>query len=194
FTVRDGRVVDSTPQFMGANPAIVKKSLPGLAPEGTRVLRDEEALAFELLASLPEPLRSTAVVAKECPADIRAAGEPQPPSGPMVGVSMADMPPPAQSLLRRLVETYCAAMPEEVAIERLRLIEKGAGDDAGNGWKQVHFAWAGSTEPGIGHFYRVEGPTFMIEFVNIQPDAEGNPANHIHCVWRDKSGDFDLPL
>ena len=29
---------------------------------------------------------------------------------------------------------------------------------------------------------RVEGTTFSIEFVNVQPDAEGNPANHIHCV------------
>jgi hypothetical protein len=37
---------------------------------------------------------------------------------------------------------------------------------------------------------RVEGTTFSIEFVNVQPDAEGNPANHIHCVWRDKTGDF----
>jgi hypothetical protein len=48
-------------------------------------------------------------------------------------------------------------------------------------------------KPGVGHGYRVEGPTFSIEFVNVQPDAEGNPANHIHCVWRDRSGDFDLP-
>jgi hypothetical protein len=197
FTVRDGRVVDSTPQFMGANPAIVRRALPGLPPEGTRVLRDEEALAFELVRSLPEPLRARAVIANEAPAEIRAAGEPQPPIGPPAGVSMAELPPQSQSLLRRLVETYCAAMPEEVAVERLRLIEKGPNESAGvvhHGWSDVHFAWAGSLEPGVGHSYRVEGPTFVIEFVNVQPDAEGNPANHIHCVWRDKSGDFDLPL
>ena len=35
--------------------------------------------------------------------------------------------------------------------------------------------------------------TFVIEFCNVQPDAEGNPANHIHCVWRDRTGDFDVP-
>jgi hypothetical protein len=29
---------------------------------------------------------------------------------------------------------------------------------------------------------RGRGTTFSIEFVNVQPDAEGNPANHIHCV------------
>lgn len=198
FTVRDGRVVDSTPQFMGANPAIVRKALPGLPQEGTRVLRDEEALAFELVQSLPEPLRARAVIANEPEAEIRAAGEPQPPLGRPSGIAMRDLPPPSQSLLRRLVETYCAAMPEEVAVERLRLIEKGGSEAAAggvhHGWQDVHFAWAGSVEPGIGHSYRIEGPTFLVEFVNVQPDAEGNPANHIHCVWRDKSGDFDLPL
>jgi len=79
-------------------------------------------------------------------------------------------------------------MPEDVAAERLRLIESGAG-----GWDAVRFAWLGPLEPGIGHAYRIEGPSFVVEFVNVQPDAEGNPANHIHCVWRDRTGDFDLP-
>ncbi|RLS29596.1 MAG: DUF3500 domain-containing protein [Planctomycetota bacterium] len=57
----------------------------------------------------------------------------------------------------------------------------------------VKFSWAGSLKPGIGHYYRVEGPTFVVELCNVQPDAEGNPANHIHCMWRDCTGDFDLP-
>jgi hypothetical protein len=80
-------------------------------------------------------------------------------------------------------------MTAEVAAERLRLIAAAPG-----GWDDVRFAWAGAIEPGVGHAYRVEGPTFLIEFVNVQPDAEGTPANHIHCVWRDKTGDFDLPV
>ena len=79
-------------------------------------------------------------------------------------------------------------MPEEVAAERLSLIDAAEG-----GWNSIYFSWAGALEPGIGHSYRIEGATFVIEFVNVQPDAEGNIANHIHCVWRDKTGDFDLP-
>ena len=58
----------------------------------------------------------------------------------------------------------------------------------------IHFAWAGANKPGIGHYYRVQGPTFLIEFINVQPDAEGNVANHIHAVWRDMAGDFAIPL
>jgi len=197
FTVRDGVLVDSTPQFMGANPAIVKTTFPGQPATGHRVLADEETLAFDLVQSLDAGQRARGVIAADTPADIRAAGAPQPPADPPAGIPFADLSPDQQSLVRRLIEVYCDSMPSEVATERLRLIEAGAAAAAAgavhHGWDEVHFAWMGGLEPGIGHAYRIEGPTFVIEFVNVQPDAEGNPANHIHCVWRDKTGDFDLP-
>jgi len=195
FTVRDGRLVDSTPQFMGANPAEVRTTFPGLPETGFRVLAAEESLAFELVRSLDEPQRKRALVAAEAPKEIRAAGDPQPPGGPPAGIAWRALQPEQQSILRRLVETYCEAMPTDVAGERLRLIESGpaVAGAVHHGWDDVHFAWSGALEPGIGHGYVVEGPTFVIEFVNVQPDAEGNPANHIHCVWRDRTGDFDLP-
>jgi hypothetical protein len=194
FTVRDGVLVDSTPQFMGANPAVVKTTFPGLPAVGSRVLADEETLAFELVTSLDERQRAAAIVATEAPDEIRAAGDPQPPLDDPAGIAYHSLSADQQSLLRRLVEVYCGSMPEEVATERLRLIEAAiATGGVHHGWDDVRFAWAGAVEPGIGHYYRLEGPTFVIEFVNVQPDAEGNPANHIHCVWRDRTGDFDLP-
>lgn len=188
FTVRDGQLVDTTPQFMGANPAVVMGDLPDLPKKGTRVLRDEEQLAFELVHSLDAAGKAKAVLAEESLKEIRAAGEPQSPVEPLVGIRYAELPKKAQSLLERLVKTYCSSMPNEVAAERLSLIDAAEG-----GWNDIHFSWAGALEPGIGHSYRIEGATFVIEFVNVQPDAEGNIANHIHCVWRDKTGDFDLP-
>jgi hypothetical protein len=187
FTIRDGAVVDSTPQFMGANPAEVKTSFTSLPEPGRRVLRDEEMLAFDLVRSLSDTQRAQAVTA-EPPKEIRAAGEPQPPQEPATGIRWGDLTAEQQAALRRLVDAYCNWMPTEVAAERVRLIEA-----APEGWAAIRFAWLGSLEPGIGHAYRVTGPTFLIEFVNVQPDAEGNPANHIHCVWRDTTGDFDLP-
>lgn len=186
-TVRDGAVVDSTPQFMGANPAEVKTTFAGLPEAGHRVLRDEETLAFELVKSLDATQQATAVTT-EPPKEIRAAGEPQPTQEPATGIAWRQLTSDQQGMLRRLVDAYCNWMTADVAAERIRLIETAPG-----GWDDVRFAWAGALEPGIGHAYRVEGPTFLIEFVNVQPDAEGTPANHIHCVWRDKTGDFDLP-
>ncbi len=74
-----------------------------------------------------------------------------------------------------------------MAKARLEEIEK-------DGLVKVHFAWAGAEKPGIGHYYRVQGPTFLIEFVNTQADSAGNPANHIHSVWRDMRGDLAVPI
>ena len=188
FVVRDGQVVDSTPQFFGANPAEVRTRFAGLPEPGFRVLGAEEQLAFDLVRSLDAPQKAKGIIAPEAPKDIRAAGETQSPKEPAKGIPAAELMPEQQALLRRIIETYCSAMAEEVAKERLALIEKADG-----GWNAIHFAWAGAIEPGIGHSYLVEGPTFVIEFCNVQPDAAGNPANHIHCVWRDRTGDFDLP-
>jgi hypothetical protein len=193
FTVRDGALVDSTPQFMGANPAEVKSTFAGLPAAGSRVLAAEESLAFDLVTSLDGEQRKRAVLAAEAPAEIRAAGAAQPPAEPPAGIPFSKLSADQQSLVRRLVETYCGSMPAEVAGERLAVIEKGSPAAAGlvhHGWDEIHFAWAGALEPGKGHSYRLEGPSFVVEFVNVQPDAEGNPANHVHCVWRDKTGDF----
>jgi hypothetical protein len=54
---------------------------------------------------------------------------------------------------------------------------------------QVAFAWAGSLERGQPHYYRIQGPSFLIEYDNSQ-----NNANHIHTVWRDFDGDFGRDL
>ncbi|MFM8283729.1 MAG: DUF3500 domain-containing protein [Planctomycetaceae bacterium] len=189
FVLHGGRLVDSTPQFLGANPAEVRGDLAGLPAKGTRLLRDEEQLAFDLLAALDPSQRARAIIAAECPKDIRGAGDPQPPSDPPAGIPCRDLTAGQRAILRRLIDAYADTMVADVADERRALIAAAPG-----GEEAIYFAWAGATAPGAGHYYRVEGPSFVIEFVNIQPDAEGNPANHIHCVWRDRTGDFDLPV
>jgi hypothetical protein len=187
FVVEGDEVVSSTPQFFGANPALVKDKTKTGIKVGTRVLAKEELLAFDLVRSLDDDQRSQAVIDKTAPKEIRNAGSPQPPTDPPAGIASGKLNNDQLKTLRALVETYCASMPYEVAEARLEALEKA-------GFDKVHFAWAGPLKEGIGHYYRVEGPTFLIEFVNTQPDAAGNPANHIHCVWRDMNGDFALPI
>ncbi len=53
------------------------------------------------------------------------------------------------------------------------------------GIEKIYFAWAGSTEPGKEHYYRVQGPNLLIEYDNTQ-----NNANHIHAVLRDPDDDY----
>lgn len=187
FVVEKGNVISSTPTALAANPAVVKSDTVPTIPQGTRILAREETLAFDLLKTLTEKQRAVAITADKAPSEIRAAGEPQPPQDAPVGLAAEELTGEQRSILQSLIDEYANAMPADVAKERLEAIEKG-------GLGKVYFAWAGADEPGVGHYYRLQGPTFLIEFVNVQPDAAGNPANHIHCIWRDMRGDFALPI
>ena len=81
-----------------------------------------------------------------------------------------------------LIDEYLANMPNELASARMKKLEK---EETGEIW----FGWVGATKPGEGHYYRIQGKTFLIEFDNTQ-----NHANHIHSVWRDFDKDFGRDL
>lgn len=185
FVVEKNKVISSTPTFFAANPTVAMIDAPAGVKKGMRVLAAEEDVAFELIGSLQGEKNTKAVIAEKAPSEIRAAGEAQPPQTAAEGIAASDLEEAQQKLLKQLIGVYADAMPAEVKRERLARIEKA-------GFDKVYFAWAGAQKPGIGHYYRVQGPTFLIELVNTQPDAAGNPASHIHCVWRDMEGDFAL--
>lgn len=187
FVVENGTITSVTPAFYGANPAKVVTELPFGMPHGTRVLAAEEDVAFQLLHSLSADQKKTAVIDATAPGEIRAAGEPQPPQTPPAGLPFAKMEQTSKDLLRQLVTAYTEKMPPATAEQRKAEIDAA-------GWDQIHFAWAGADQRGVGHYYRVQGPTFLIEFVNNQPDSLGNKANHIHSIWRQMKGDFGIPV
>jgi hypothetical protein len=186
FSLLGNKIVDSTPQFFASNPAELKDDFGPKFPKGMQVLRDEEQLAFELVNSLNEQQLATAMLSGETPSEIRAAGEPQPPTEHLGGITAEQLSASQQDTLKKLMTAYTAKMRPLVAKQRWELID-------GAGFGKIAFAWSGAKQAGEGHYYVVQGPTFLIEFINVQPDAAGNPANHIHCVWRDMQGDFDLP-
>lgn len=187
FVVDSGKVVSSTPQMFGTNPAIMKNDDTVGIKKGTEILAKEERLAFELLGTLTPDQRKVAVIAEKAFDEVRNAGAPQPPTDAPAGLPASKLTDAQKKILRSLIDAYAANMPEEVAKERWAAIEA-------SGFDSLHFAWAGADKPGIGHYYRIQGATFAIEFVNTQPDSAGNPANHIHCMWRDQKGDFALPI
>jgi len=179
FTLEAGRVVSSTPAFFGANPATVKDG----QRKGLRTLPEAEDSARELFTSLDQEQRATALQKeqfKETPEEKTApdAAEPK-------GLAGAKMNDKQRDVLRKLIEAYAARMPEDVAEAELKQVK-----DAGI--EKVSFAYWGGTEPGQPYTYRVHGPTFIIEFLNVQADSAKNPANHIHSSWRNVKGDFGL--
>lgn len=186
FVLQNGKVISSTPQVFAANPATIKNANQSGFEVGARVLAREEQLAFDLVNSLNADQKMMAIFDKTAPKEVRNAGLAQPPTDAPIGIAWPKLNDDQKETLKGLLAEYCAAMIDPVAEARMKEIDAA-------GWDGIHFAWAGATEAGIGHYYRVQGPTFLIEFVNTQPDAAGNIANHIHCYWRDIRGDFALP-
>jgi hypothetical protein len=179
FTIENGKVVSSTPCFFGANPATVM----GGPRNGQRTLAAAEDLARDLFKALSDDQKKAAYRDKQFP---EIAGRTREPSvGQPVGIAAGKMTPPQRDLLAKLIQSYAERLPADIAEVELKQVKEA-------GLDQVHFAWAGETAPGKPHSYRVQGPTFVIEFLNIQGDSAGNPANHIHSAWRNIKGDFGL--
>jgi hypothetical protein len=178
FTLEDGKVVSATPAFFGSNPAEVRQG----PRQGLRALADVEDRALRLVQALDEKQAKEAVLSDTAPKDIRAANTPQPPADTAQGVAYADLNDDQREMLRALVEAYAQDMPADVARAWLEEIKQA-------GPANVRFAWFGPADRLEPHAYRVQGPTFLIEFNNTQ-----NGANHIHSVWRNMLGDFGIPF
>jgi hypothetical protein len=170
----DGQTQIVAPLFMGANPARVKDG----PKAGLRLLAAEEDLARELIRMLPEARRTRAIIADDAFPDIVTRSDPKVRSLKIEGLAAGEMSPPEQAQLRKLLHVYSDRMTDSAAREQLQRIERA-------GFAKLHFGWAGSVEPGTPHYYRVHGPTVLIEYDNTQ-----NNANHIHTVWRDLERDF----
>jgi hypothetical protein len=174
FTVVNGSFVAASPSFFGSNPAEVREG----PKKGTRILATQEDSARALLMALDEGQRKQAVFDAAAPNDISTMNaldiKPLAPGG--IGVDKLNAR--QREMLMAVIDSYASAMAPDIAGERLDRIKKA-------GVEKVTFAWAGAAARGERHYYRVQGPTFLIEFDNTQ-----NNANHVHSVWRDFQGDF----
>lgn len=177
YTVMGGRIAD-TPSFFGSNPREVK-----VGPrKGLRVLAQEEDAGRAFMQSLTPEQQKTATVDKEAYKDIlttnsRVAALKGQPSG----ISASTLNDKQFGLLTDLLHMYADNMPEQLAAARMERV-KAAG-------KNIYFAWAGVVEVGGPHYYRVQSPSFLVEY-----DCTQDNANHIHSVWRDFNGDWGMDV
>ena len=178
FDVVGAKMTASAPAFFGANPAEVRDG----PQKGTRVLGAEEDAGRALLDSLDATERAAAILPIEAPGDIltttKVTVDPLSP----IGLKASAMTKPQRELLMSLIDVYAGLMAADVAAERMDRLKKAGLDN-------IAFAWAGETEKGKKHYYRLQGPTFLVEYDNTQNDG-----NHIHSVWRDFNGDFGRDL
>ena len=181
FTSVSHKLTAVTPSFMGSNPGEVKAG----PQAGTRVLAAEEDLGRQLVTSLDEAQQKEAIIAEVAPADVytmpgRALDAAIP--EPQVGLLYSKMNAAQREQVEKLIGEFAHNLRREFADHELERIRKAD-------LNLIVFAWAGSTKPGQGHYYRLVGPTFIIEYDNTQNDA-----NHVHTIWHDRKHDFGHDL
>jgi Protein of unknown function (DUF3500) len=178
FTLAGDKLAVDTPSFFGANPATVQKG----AKKGLRALGEEHDAGWALLESLGDAQRKEAVFEARTYGEIVTGNKDKVEPLPAAGISAAKLDEKQRALLWKLIETYAGNFEPGLAQARLARAKQG-------GVEAIRFGWAGSTVRGKQHYYRVQGPLFLIEY-----DASQNDGNHIHTVWRDFSGDFGRDL
>lgn len=178
FSSLKPNLIATTPAFLGAHPARV----PFGKHQGLRVLGEEEDRARALITSMTSDQKRKAIIATSAPRDIITGTDRKARMSRFEGIPVGDLHPDQQQMLLSLLELYLGNMEQSLADRSLERIQK-------TGLDRLYFAWAGTITPGGPHYYRIHGPTFVVEYDNTQ-----NNANHVHSVWRDFENDFGRDL
>jgi hypothetical protein len=178
WTVVNGRPIATTPAFLGVNPADVRDG----PMKGTRALAAEGDVAFALLTALTPAQRAQAVVSDVAPRDIITLNTVKTAPIDDTGILASALTAAQQAMLMSLIEEHASVQASALAEQRLRKVRA-------DGVGRIRFAWLGAGDRSGGHYYRIQGDSFLIEYDNVQ-----NNANHQHIVWRDFAGDFGVDL
>jgi hypothetical protein len=171
--------ISVTPLHLGADPAVI----PSGRHAGWAVLAGETAKGFALRNALAPEQVSRAVLSENVPRDIFTLPgrdrELQTPAG------ISGLQGRQRDLLEALIDEYLGNVRPDVARNYRGAIQAA-------GFDKVHFAWMGPSETGKAVYYRVHGPTLLIEYDNVVPPNSKlpNDPNHIHTVLRSPGNDF----
>ncbi len=165
----------ATPMFLGAAPFAV----PDGKTAGVKPLGEERDLAFALLRSLTPEQLSQAVIGTTAPGDITA--------GPSVetvetatpaGIAAGNLSGDQRGQLLALLRVFAGRLRGELADAEIALAQTA-------GFDNIHFAWMGAQDESHPHYYRIQGPTLLVEF-----DCTSGTVDHVHTIWRDPQRDF----
>jgi hypothetical protein len=176
FSANKNQLVAGTPSFLGSNPAIVLEG----AEKGKQVLKEETDKGFALLQALTQDELKKAVIDAVAPGEIITAASRKAMIATPAGIRYSEMSAANQQRLLQLLSIYIHRYTKLFADDMLKQIETA-------GLDKLWFSWAGSKEHVLGqpYYYRIQGPTIIIEYDNSQ-----NNANHVHTVIRDLTNDF----
>ena len=172
FTIIDGNVIASTPWFAKPGGTEAPKAGPVEKPPADA----EKDPAQKLLESLDNSQLTRAVVATVAPLTVGESGVPDLSSVKPQGIRISELGTEQRVMLYDLIDSNISAEDAENRLAREKQVE-AAGDE-------IYFAWMGSVQAGAPHFYRIQAPTFLIEYDNVQGGASRS-----HVVWSGTGGE-----
>ncbi len=178
--VAPGHGVAVTPNFFGANPARVPQGHHH--HHGFRLLGTEEDAAFGLIRSIDGTARDKVLIGNRSLGDIVAGPGREEMLKHYEGAPLSALNAAQQAGVMHILQLYADTLRGEVAAAAMARIRAA-------GLASLHFAWAGSLEPGAPHYFRIHGPSALLEYDNSQ-----NGANHAHSIWIDPQGLFGRDL
>jgi len=158
------------PFFLGAWPTVTDN--------GLKAMEREEWAARELITSLEGSQRQTALFQDHALGGHVTQNQPYVTPLDPVGLQASEFNETQQALMFEIVHDYLNTLPDTLAASHIAEVRSA-------GLETIRFGWAGSLEPRHTHYYRLQGPTFLLEFDNSR-----NGGTHIHSVWRDFAEDF----
>jgi len=164
-----------TPSLPAAQPA--KYMLNG---QTIRPLGDENDKAFALMATLDQGQRKQAILQYQVRDLVLGPGEDGKTIQPE-GILATALNASQQSMLLDVAHEWVGILNDEAATAKMNEIK-------GN-LPRTYFAWSGATTNGGLAYYRIQGPTVVIEYAPQQGDLD-----HIHTIYRDPTNDYGARL
>ena len=168
FTV-NGETVTMVPFFHG--------SWPTISSTGFRAMPREEDAAREIVLGLDEAQRGQVIFQARALGQHLTGNKPRVEPLEAVGLPVGELGPDQQPKIAEIIQAYLAVLPDEIRAPIDARVQSGLAD--------TRFGWAGSLEPLQPQYWRLQGPSFVLEFDNSR-----NGGTHIHSVWRDFENDF----
>jgi hypothetical protein len=169
-----GSQASMTPSLPATQPAIYTFEGREIRPLGR-----ENDKAFALVNALDEKLRGQAIIGSRVADLVLGPGQ----DGRVIqpeGLRASAMPAAQQDMLLDIAREWAGIMNDAFAGPRMAEIRANLA--------QTYFAWSGPTTPGSAAYFRIQGPTIVIEY------APQGGVDHIHTIYRDPTNDYGSKL
>jgi hypothetical protein len=163
-----------TPSHTGAQPAIYE-----IEGKTVRPLGREADKAFALFNSLDPAQRKQAVLGFQIRDLVLGPGRDGQTIQPE-GIKGSALTGKQREMLLDLASEWTGILREAAAKAKMEEMRKNVAET----W----FAWSGPTEKGAAAYFRIQGPTVVIEYAPQR--MGGDPAQHIHTIYRDPTNEY----